>query len=950
MPSFKAIRTLATGVALFGGCAAIVWTALGRWHMPEIGARQPDYYNLLVSGFRKGSLALDIEVPRGLREAKDPLEYFNRATVAMPHDLSYYHGHFYAYHGAVPAVVLFWPFRAATGHDLPLVLGSLAFAVGAFLAVAWLWLRIVHDHFGRAGWATRILGVAALGLAGGQLVLARRMSIWEPSIEAGNFFLVCMFLWGYRALTSRRPFWCLSLSGLALGLAAGSRPTLVVAGLGLVPLAWFVCSAQRRLGPVPSRSRTLGALALAAIPLGAIGVSLLAYNDARFGNPFDFGLSHQLSTWNVPNKAHFSVGFMPFNAWLYFLSSPQWGRYFPFLHPIDFPILPKGYYGYEYVYGALSVCPVLGWSLFVPFLVWRARPALVCFASAVAASACAVTAVLLSFDTAAARYETDFLPWWVLLGLTGWALIEDRLAVAGSVWPRRILGGLFSLCALFSCAVAFFASVELHGVLELENPGAYRQLSRLFDRPADMWERLTGQRGGAIEMDVTFADRPRESVEPLLITGVEYQRDYVYVYYQSDRVVRLCYLHPGDPVASSGDLAIEPGRTYRIRIECGALYPPEGSPAYDDWGQGEISAFKRWARIDLDGKTVVLEPRGSNEASPGSIQVGADRGNGYCGRRFAGTIRAVRRMGFERPGRNLAGPGDLDAEFALPKEHRAMTLPLIEAGIVGLADLVGLHTDADGSYRYVYESWGAGVWQSRARTLSPAGILRIRARLGPALDLGESSPYFELGRSLVIWEGDKPVWWRRLARPVGPHAPVHVVSNPLGSLHMDPEFGGRLITFSRVPIHDDWRAGPFPALTLQLGGRGEGTEPLVATGIAGQSDTLGIRWLGSDRARLIYDHWGHETRLSPEFSWDGGSVHEVRVAMPSFGSLDASGKEPGNGSLRVSVDGSPVWDTAVFYFNAPSASVSVGRNASGCTTTGAELQSVLVDIRQDFAE
>ena len=57
-------RRLALILVLLGGSALIVWTSLGRWELPAIGSRQPDYYNLLVSGFRKGSLALDIDVPQ----------------------------------------------------------------------------------------------------------------------------------------------------------------------------------------------------------------------------------------------------------------------------------------------------------------------------------------------------------------------------------------------------------------------------------------------------------------------------------------------------------------------------------------------------------------------------------------------------------------------------------------------------------------------------------------------------------------------------------------------------------------------------------------------------------------------------------------------------------------------------------------------------------------------
>lgn len=170
-------------------------------------------------------------------------------------------------------------------------------------------------------------------------------------------------------------------------------------------------------------------------------------------------------------------------------------------------------------------------------------------------------------------------------------------------------------------------------------------------------ERLTGFKGGAVEMNVTFAPGQRPSVEPLVVTGVEYQKDYAYVFNQSDRVIRLCYAHPGVPVASSADIAIEPGRSYPIRIEFGSLYPPEGSPAFSGWLPAEVNACKRWVKIVFDGRTVLIESRPSNEASPGTVQVGEDRESGFVGRKFTGTIADVRRGGLARPEGDLRTPG-----------------------------------------------------------------------------------------------------------------------------------------------------------------------------------------------------------------------------------------------------------------------------------------------------
>ncbi len=80
------------------------------------------YYNLLVQGFRDGHLSLKKEVPTGFARLANPYDpEANRVYRGLPYglsDLSYYKGRFYLYFGVTPALILFWPFVALTGHYL----------------------------------------------------------------------------------------------------------------------------------------------------------------------------------------------------------------------------------------------------------------------------------------------------------------------------------------------------------------------------------------------------------------------------------------------------------------------------------------------------------------------------------------------------------------------------------------------------------------------------------------------------------------------------------------------------------------------------------------------------------------------------------------------------------------------------------------------------------------
>ena len=949
----KVWRRLAICCVVLCGSATIVWTSLGEWKLPSIGPRQQDYYNLLASGFRQGSLALDIEVPVELKRANDPWDPLKRPPVHTPADVSYFNGHYYLYFGVIPAVVVFWSFHAATGHDLPLVYGTLAFSLGGFLIAGWLWLRITRDHFPRASVLKQCAGILAIGLAGGQLVLVRRISIWEPPIVAGHFFMVCLIASGYRAMRSNRPWSWLAICGLSLGLAVGSRPTLAVGGVGLVVIVLAVgaggFAAQGRIGIL---LRSAQATLAAGLPLAAIVAGLLAYNHVRFGDPFEFGIKYQLSQLD-PRKARlFSATYVHYNFSHYFLRSPQWGRYFPFFHPVAAPrALPPGYYGSELVYGALIVCPVLWWALCLPAMFWHRHreTALLGFAGMLAATACATTIILLFFNTATARYEADFMPWLVWLSLLGWASLEHRLATAA---PRRIavigpIRAAFLASAMVSVGLAFCASADLHGILVFENPEAYRQISRVFNTPTALAERLFKFPRGPIDMDVTFAESPPGSSEPLLVTGVEYQRDYVFVHYKSATVVSFGFMGSGGNEINGPDVSIEPGHRYRIQIECGSLYPPEGHPFFNGWSDTEIHSVKQWATIELDGHSVYGERASCHDASPGTIQVGKDTSGGPYGSSFSGFISDVHRGKWSRPQMDLSLSGDFKLNLTLPGEDEPATQPLIIAGRTANADLLGIKTVDRLHYALVYECWGAGLWQSEPITMPEVRTISLRIRFGPLLEIDESSPLAILGRSLVIWQGDSPVWWHRTMRPLDPRPKSGFSANAIGSTGMALEFEGRRNVAGRDSPPKRWLRGPFSAIEMDLAGRGGGSEPIVVTGHTGHSDTLAINWLPNSQAELIYDHSGGAVRISPIFNWPDGGMHRLNVSLPSFPLLDAEQiPEVGTGEIRVLLDGKDLWEQVAQFFPAQSSSLAIGRNRVSSAFASEEMQCVVADIRQ----
>jgi putative flippase GtrA len=932
---------------VLGGSALIYWTAMCGWVAPQFHRTEGDYYNLLVAGFKKGSLALDVSVPEALKSSENPWDPAKRPPGIALHDASYFNGRYYLYFGVVPAILLFWPFQVLTGYAFPFLLATVLFTTGAFLITCWLWLKIVRDRFPQASIITKVAGCAVLGLCGGQLLLARRSSIWEMPIAAGNFFMLCFAGSSYVALRARKPWAALAGAGVSLALAIGCRPPLAAAGPALayivIKAGWMGEGRRARIG------RFTKSLLWSGVPFSTVVAGLLVYNWRRFGNPLEFGLNYQLTGAYEAKAHHFMLKFAPFNLSAYFLRAPQWGRYFPFLHPISRVVPPDGYYGMEYVYGALAVCPVIiGCILAIGIsqcMKGTAESTLVRFLFLLAT---ATTAVLACFNTAAARYVTDFLPWWLWLALLGWAWLEAITADSGRSQRlyRAVFLSVFGACAAFSCFLTFAQGAALHGILLNRNPSAYYRLSRILDYPAAIWERATHEQLGGVTMDVSFPEYHGAVLEPLLVSGVEYEADYLFVYYKAPGIVRLGFANSGNAPIYSRDIQIVPGRKYSVQFEAGSLYPPEGHPAYAGWTDEQLRAAKGWLRITVDGQLVMRQPSQFHDSTPGFLQVGDDIRSAAFGRHFSGTITQVHRLPLVPEPEMTRPAGDVVLKLTLPDEIVPGSQPLLVAGKSGTAELVGYRSIDKKHFVLTYEKWGGGYWESDPIAAPENMEATFRIRLGSILPTKGPYPQGLYNDLLIVWMDGLPVWWRHAFGDIGAKPTVDVLVNTVGSSAMRNLFQGNLLSLASEPI-PDWKPGPFEALELDLLGRGSGTEPIEVTGVPGRADLLAVEWLPGNQARLLLDHWSHAAFSSRAFPWSADRMHHIKVILPSFAALDDAAISSGTGMVIAEVDGAVVWEERVPFYGAKSETFAFGRNTVGSSMALPTISCRLGDIRQD---
>jgi tetratricopeptide (TPR) repeat protein len=450
-----------TRYAVLGAVCALVigfygWSAnSGVFELMGSGAGD-SYYNLQVQGFRDGHLNLKTEVPPDIAQFVHDESWLDNHGL---HDLSFYKGKFYLYFGVTPAVALFWPYVALTGHYLLHRDATVIFFSAGFLAEAGLLWAIWRRYFKEIGVGVLAAGMLALGLANFAPAILGRCDVYEVAISCG-YALTMLALGGiWCALHDGRRAWrWLAGASLAYGLAVGARPSLLLGGvILLIPVAqaW---REKRRVWPL---------LLAAVCPMAAIGAGLMIYNALRFDNPLEFGQRYQLPL--TPHQ-QFSWRYFWFNFQVGFLDPARWVGHFPFVYCIAAPVQPAGYCQIDVAYGVLTNVPLV-WAALAAPLAWRGRPVearskLRWFMGAVALlfGMCALPIVL--HDSMWLRYELEYASPLVLLAVVGVLAVERALA-GQPVWRRAARCGWGLLLAFsvgFNLLASYKSNVDNHQI------------------------------------------------------------------------------------------------------------------------------------------------------------------------------------------------------------------------------------------------------------------------------------------------------------------------------------------------------------------------------------------------------------------------------------------------------------------------------------------------------
>jgi hypothetical protein len=407
----------------------LIYCVFGTWGQFDFSDMM-GYYTLGADAARKGNLYIDY--------TPDKVNLI---------DMIPYQGRYYLQWGPLP--IVFHLAARLAGRNLSDRVACLL----AGLLGAWLFFGILLDlrrrYFPGFPKTVCVWFVFAFALATPAALVAWRGTVYNESIGIAALGVVASFAAFLRYQQQPRLLW-LTLCGAGIGGAALTRVSVV---LYAVPFFLAVAAAnhlQRR-----TLRTTFSQLVVFSLPVVLAGLLQMAYNQARFGSPLDFGIQYKPETTDQ-NFRTFDLMHIPENLGHYVFSLPKPSRDFPWLDHAGWE--PRVHTTFaEGMSSILLASPFLLLGL----LVWRilkpgpAYPADLRLAAALTAgSGLLMFAAMLCFVSASRRYVQDFMPLLMVGVFLGAATLPARTL-------RRWLApawAVVALSAMLHAHVSFYES------------------------------------------------------------------------------------------------------------------------------------------------------------------------------------------------------------------------------------------------------------------------------------------------------------------------------------------------------------------------------------------------------------------------------------------------------------------------------------------------------------
>ncbi|WP_288271623.1 hypothetical protein [uncultured Bifidobacterium sp.] len=340
-------------------------------------------YQRLADAFLHGHTWIDTHVPDWLATMSNPYDAQARGAQGAASgdpslwDWAFYHGRYYCYFGPLPAIVLFAPYKALTGTDLPTAAACAILAIAACASLTFL-VQTLWKRFwkGTPRWFAVLTCTAIIAASGLSYLVLVPWFYSIPMLASLALAPAGIAFWARSAddVGSAPRTGMVAAGSTLVALTITCRPTFILTAVFGLILLWPHIRSREMLS-VRSRHAIQASLA-AIVPFLLAGGAMMWYNAARFDNPFDFGATYNLTGFDMTQR-YVSPQARLFGAALLLFAPIRFMREFPFTadvfaadatNPWAFLIRNRNVIAEPTVGGIVALSPIC--LLALPAVIW----------------------------------------------------------------------------------------------------------------------------------------------------------------------------------------------------------------------------------------------------------------------------------------------------------------------------------------------------------------------------------------------------------------------------------------------------------------------------------------------------------------------------------------------------------------------------------------------------
>ena len=295
---------------MFVAAASFSWVAVN----PTVINTALNEYDDLAMALLNGKVSVG-EGSELVKSMDGNIVFWNVESRQVKFDYAYYNGKYYVYFGILPCIVFFLPFRLLTGSTLPVYIPVVILCLATMTEIYLFLGMLIRRYYRNIPYFVRLLmtGTAVAGMYV-PLCISAPDHYMTPILSGLVLTLAGVMCWFKGGLCfcrgtdeGKADFKTGYIAAGSICMAAVSlcRPTMLFVGLLLLIVCVVV--ARKSIGTLSKSVIIKNGLAV-FIPYFIFAVVCMYYNNIRFGSPFDFGASKNMTT--IPFNG--GNGFLPY--------------------------------------------------------------------------------------------------------------------------------------------------------------------------------------------------------------------------------------------------------------------------------------------------------------------------------------------------------------------------------------------------------------------------------------------------------------------------------------------------------------------------------------------------------------------------------------------------------------------------------------------------------------